>query len=218
MMRRGLVLAMMAMLLMAGMVQAELLNLRVTYPLITADFLTARYDNDGAGANGKFTATAWTDNWNPNGSGSVGLNTLGDFNLEIVIVPDDGQAVSGTLYMTGDSNNDLVSELLVKSGKILAFGFGIDDKFEAKFEQEDGTLAPAGAVIGLIINAQHIPAFGPLGSPVMPYFTIDFSTATTGLRKVDLFVMPEPATVWLTVSGLIVLAVRRRWRVGRAGA
>ena len=181
--------------------QAALLNLNATYPLVTADLLTVSYDANGFGANGRMDASAWVDNWNPDGSGSLSMDPLGTFTAVFEIVPATGVGVSGTLLVTGDVNpDDGVLETLISSSTLIAFGFGVEDKFEAVFLQESGSLAPAGATIGVIIDARNITQFN---SPTLPFFTDDFQSTGT---KADMFVtgqIPEPGTLLLLGTGVL---------------
>ena len=59
------------LLVMTTMACGELLNPEVTYPPVTADYLTALYDVDNAPPNGVLFAEAYTDNDNPDNTGCV---------------------------------------------------------------------------------------------------------------------------------------------------
>ncbi len=187
----------------ASTANAALLNLTVTYPLVTADFLIATYDADGGpSGNGLFQADGFVTNWNP-GTGVITLGTFGTYEIDVVVDPGTGAAISGTLSIFADLDNDTVNELIVTSNAIAAWGFGVEDKFEAVFISQGG-YAPAGSPVGTIIDARHIPNF----NGVDPVFTADFSS--DGLKSDSFIVVPLPAAAWMGLPLLGAAMLRRR--------
>lgn len=189
----------------ASTANAALLNLTVTYPLVTADFLFAQYDADGGpgGTTGLFQADGFVTNWNP-GTGVITLGTFGTYHIDVVVDPGTGAAISGNLSIFADLDNDTVNELVATSNAIAAWGFGVEDKFEAVFVSQGG-YAPLGSLVGTIVDARHIPNF----NGVDPVFTADF--VSDGLKSDSFFVVPLPAASWmgLTLIGAVA-AMRRR--------
>jgi len=193
----GLVCAMGVVLLCAVTAQAELLNLVTGLPWVYSSNIYVTYDADGGGGCGLLQADGWSmqavtetetvDLWD------------GVFDLDIVIDPATGEAVSGSVLVTGDLNGyDTVT--LFESTVLRDFGYGGDDLFEATFIQEGNTdMIDHGFLFGVILDGRTIAD---------PWtFAADF--CGDGFAKSDTAI-PEPATLCLLGAGASLALIRRR--------
>jgi len=173
------------------------------YPLVVSDWISISYDpNDpNGGGNGVFVASGYSNVVNISEGNSHPAN-FGTFALTAVIVPSSGEELSGTLLVTeldGYSN----PTTLFSSSTIKDFGFCAEDMFEFLFTQEDGTLAPLGATLGIILDGRN--AIGEFSEP-----RFDISFSGDGSATSDSFYIPEPAGVALLTLGGLGLLRRRR--------
>lgn len=180
------------------------LDLTVDYPLVNSPFLSTAYDAEWGVGVGRLVITAYPSDYNPDGSSMAFIYGDSQYVLTIGVVPATGEALWGSLVVTGDLDDGAGLKTLFSSDQLVAFGFGVQDKFEAKFIQESGAFAPIGAEIGTIADARYL---FPLG--VEPSFTADFGGSGS---KSDTFVVPEPVSMLLTLPCLVLAAVRRRRR------
>jgi len=189
-----------------GSVQAELLNLSLEhYPRVYSTFVQVDYDPAGAGANGLLTASGWTWDLYEDATQASWPIYAGDFLLSVEIDPATGQAVSGSLDVTGDPYGSL--ETLFYSNNLTAFGYGGDDLIECLFLQEGSGLPPEGALVGIIMNAVSIDDL-VFSEGVVPDWDVAFSNTGNGYSNT--FYLPEPSSVVLLgLAGFGVIS--RRW-------
>ncbi|MCK4602509.1 MAG: PEP-CTERM sorting domain-containing protein, partial [Phycisphaerae bacterium] len=185
--------------------RGELLNLSIEhYPRTYSLDIQVTYDPDaGPDGNGLLTADGWP--WEHYEDADDGVYDIwnGVFDLDVVIDPTTGQAVSGTLNVTGDPYGSL--ETLFYSTTLTQFGCGGDDLFEFVFTQEGAGIPPEGAPIGIILSAVSITEFDENNEPV---FDTYFDNNGNGYSNT--FYLPEPSSaVLLALVGLGLLRRRR---------
>jgi hypothetical protein len=191
-----------AIALLGGSVLAAPLNLISIPPDAASGGIVVRYD----AMTHVFSATGTTQNLIQPVGPDVPLNGR-TFSLTATI-DNSGNLISGgaaSLLVRGDFGG--TDQVLFQSNAIIAFGFSAISKFEFLFQQQAGSLAPAGWPIGTILIDTNLSF--PGGVPSFQSSFVDEIFPGFGLGQADTFV-PAPAGAMALVMGGLVIARRRR--------
>lgn len=191
-----------AIALLGGSAFAAPLNLISVNPDAASGFIAVKYD----ATSHLFTATGVTQNLFQAMGPDVPLGGR-TFSLSASI-DNSGNLISGgpaSLLVRGDFGG--VDQVLFQSNAIIAFGFSATSKFEFLFQQQSGSLAPAGWPIGTVLIDTNLSF--PGGVPSFQSSFSDEIIPGVGLGQADTFV-PAPAGALALAMGGLVIARRRR--------
>jgi hypothetical protein len=185
-----------ALLLAGGVVgaaQAAPLGLTAGSPDITAGFIDVSYDK----VTGAFSASGFALGIQP---GGINLTT-GDPNVYSIVatISDAGVLSAGSILVTGDLDGPGGNGALVLlSGTLAAVGF-------------DDSLISTSSILEFLVNVNGgLPAFtnaGVAGVILAPF------VYPTSIASSDNFVpIPEPASISLLLTGLLLAGPRRARR------
>lgn len=203
------VVVLVCMSILAVPTQAALLDLSVEhYPRVWSVSTQVTYDPNGVvdADKGLFVADGSASELYTDGTSTVGI-VPGDFHLEAVILMATGEALSGSLSVTGTVDGNL--ETLFSSTALTDFGYlTAADMFEFLFVQEGSGLPPEGGTVGVILMGVSV-----LGSEYgSPPFSDYFDNNGNGYSNT--FYLPEPTSAMLMMLAGVGFLRRARSRKG----